>query len=163
MGFRFIRVGNFSVGKVINCIPSVIKRYPLLSFAVVFVVYLLIAKLCFGDEQELPLWYQAIFFIVSGMTYNAIDNQLPRKRYRDLAIILVGFFIFFSGYIFDQMVINKKTDIDTGAIVIGAVLLLLSLGYGGYSAWRWRQQIVMCKEIQLSRELRAKRKRKLEY
>ena len=87
MGFRFIRVGNFSVGKVINCIPSVIKRYPLLSFAVVFVVYLLIAKLCFGDEQELPLWYQAIFFIVSGMTYNAIDNQLPRKRYRDLAII----------------------------------------------------------------------------
>lgn len=159
--FGFIRVGNFTVGKAINWLPSIIKRYPLLSFAIIFCGYLLIAKLCFDDEQKLPFWYKAIFFIVSGMTYNAIDNQMPSRKYRSAAVLLGTFFLFFVGLVIYG--VTKYGNFDAASWTIIAALLLISGGYSAYSLWRWRGRVIMCKDILLRRELRAKRKRKLVY
>lgn len=155
MGFRVVRVG-----KALSWTPSLIKRYPLVCYVVILACYLLILKFFF---EENPTWYQVLFFIISGWAYSAIDNQLPRKRYRDITILFAGFILIFGAYIFEQVVINKMTDIDTGAIVICVLLLLLALGYGGYSAWCWRRQVIMCKDIKLQRELRAKRRRNITY
>ena len=155
MGFRVVRVG-----KALSWTPSLIKRYPLVCYVVILACYLLILKFFF---EENPMWYQILFFVISGWTYTAIDNQLPRKRYRDITILFAIFVLAFSAYVFNQLVINHNTDVDTGAVVLGAVLLLLALGYGGYCAWCWRRQVIMCKDIKLQRELRAKRRRNITY
>ncbi|MBR4995978.1 MAG: hypothetical protein IKY82_07950 [Alistipes sp.] len=155
MGFRVVRIGK----TVWN--PRIIKRYPLVSFLVVMAVYILIAKLFIKDD---PMWYKVIFFIISGWTYSAIDNQLPRKRYRDLAIILGGFTLLFSSIVFKELVINKnRPNLDTADFAIMAALTILPLIYCIYSVWRLRREIMMYKEIKLQRELRAKRKRSLGY
>ena len=59
MGFKIVRIGN-----AINWTPSVVKRYPMISFLVIFAALVLISKFCFGEED--PVWFKILYFIIKG-------------------------------------------------------------------------------------------------
>lgn len=154
MGFRFVRIGN-----VLNWTPTVVKRYPMISYVVMFIVYILISKFCFGGENN-PTWYNILFFLISGWAYAAMDNQLPTKRYRDLAILLGMFFLFFGGLVLNDLVINKNgANIDGVDRLIIAAVTILPLGYGVYCIWKLRKQkILVADRLQHITQIRNRRK-----
>ena len=153
MGFRFVRVGN-----VINWTPTVVKRYPMISYVVMFIIYILISKFCFGEDDN-PMWFNILFFVISGWAYAAIDNQLPTKRYRDLAILLATFFLLFGSLAFKDLVINKNAELDTVDYSIIIAVTLLPLGYGIYCLWKLRKQkILVADRAQHIEQIRKRRK-----
>lgn len=154
MGFRFVRIGN-----VVNWTPTVVKRYPMISYVVMFVIYILIAKFCFEGKDN-PTWYNILFFLISGWAYAAMDNQLPTKRYRDLAILLGMFFLFFGGLVLNDLVINKNgANLDGVDRLIIAAVTILPLGYGVYCIWKLRKQkILVADRLQHIEQIRKRRK-----
>ena len=56
----------------------------------------------------------------------------------------------------------KQMPMEADAWILG-IMMLLSYGYGFFALWRWRRQILMCKDIILQRELRDRRRRKMVY
>ncbi len=154
MGFRFVRVGN-----VINWTPTVVKRYPMISYVVMFVIYILISKFCFDEQEDNPMWFNILFFVISGWAYAAMDNQLPTKRYRDLAILLATFFLLFGSLAFKDLVINKNAELDTVDYSIIIAVTLLPLGYGIYCIWKLRRQkILVADRAQHIEQIRKRRK-----
>lgn len=138
MGIKFIRIGN-----VVNWTPTAVKRYPLISYFVMFVIYILFSKYCFEGKDN-PIWFNILFFIISGWAYAAMDNQLPSKRYRDLAILLGLFFILFGGIAFNDLIINKNgANLDGVDCFIIAVVMILPLGYGVYCIWKLRRHKIL--------------------
>ena len=154
MGFRFVRIGN-----VLNWTPTVVKRYPMISYVVMFVIYILFAKFCFEGKDN-PTWYNILFFLISGWAYAAMDNQLPTKRYRDLAILLGMFFLFFGGLVLNDLVINKNgANLDGVDRLIIAAVTILPLGYGVYCIWKLRKQkILVADRLQHIEQIRNRRK-----
>ena len=154
MGFRFVRVGN-----VLNWTPTVVKRYPMISYVVMFVIYILISKFCFDEQEDNPMWFNILFFVISGWAYAAMDNQLPTKRYRDLAILLATFFLLFGSLAFKDLVINKNAELDTVDYSIIIAVTLLPLGYGIYCIWKLRKQkILVADRAQHIEQIRKRRK-----
>lgn len=73
-----------------------------------------------------------------------MDNQLPSRRYRDLAILLGMFFLFFGGCALNDLVINKNgANLDGVDRLIIAVVTLLPLGYGIYCIWKLRRHKIL--------------------
>ena len=154
MGFRFVRVGN-----VINWTPTVVKRYPMISYVVMFIIYILISKFCFDEQEDNPMWFNILFFVISGWAYAAMDNQLPTKRYRDLAILLATFFLLFGSLAFKDLVIKKNAELDTVDYSIIVAVTLLPLGYGIYCLWKLRKQkILVADRAQHIEQIRKRRK-----
>ena len=154
MGFRFVRVGN-----VINWTPTVVKRYPMISYVVMFIIYILISKFCFDEQEDNPMWFNILFFVISGWAYAAMDNQLPTKRYRDLAILLATFFLLFGSLAFKDLVLNKNAELDTVDYSIIVAVTLLPLGYGIYCIWKLRKQkILVADRAQHIEQIRKRRK-----
>lgn len=155
MGFRFVRVGN-----VINWTPTVVKRYPMISYVVMFIIYILISKFCFDEQEDNPMWFNILFFVISGWAYAAMDNQLPTKRYRDLAILLATFFLLFGSLALKDLVIDKNSaNLDSVDLFIIAVVTLLPLGYGIYCLWKLRKQkILVADRAQHIEQIRKRRK-----
>ncbi len=154
MGFRFVRVGN-----VINWTPTVVKRYPMISYVVMFIIYILISKFCFDEQEDNPMWFNILFFVISGWAYAAMDNQLPTKRYRDLAILLATFFLLFGSLAFKDLVLNKNAELDTVDYSIIIAVTLLPLGYGIYCIWKLRKQkILVADRAQHIEQIRKRRK-----
>ena len=154
MGFRFVRVGN-----VINWTPTVVKRYPMISYVVMFIIYILISKFCFDEQEDNPMWFNILFFVISGWAYAAMDNQLPTKRYRDLAILLATFFLLFGSLAFKDLVINKNAELDTVDYSIIIAVTLLPLVYGVYCIWKLRKQkILVADRLQHITQIRNRRK-----
>ena len=138
MRIKFIRIGN-----VVNWTPAVVKRYPMISYVVMFVIYILLSTFCFEGKDN-PTWYNILFFLISGWAYAAMDNQLPSKRYRDLAILLGTFFLLFGGLALKELVIDKNSaNLDGVDHLIIASVTLLPLGYGIYCIWRLRKQKIL--------------------
>jgi hypothetical protein len=154
MGFRFVRIGN-----VLNWTPTVVKRYPMISYVVMFVIYILFAKFCFEGKDN-PTWYNILFFLISGWAYAAIDNQLPTKRYRDLAILLGTFFLLFGSLALKELVIDKNgSNLDSVDLFIIATVTLLPLVYGVYCIWKLRKQkILVADRLQHITQIRNRRK-----
>ena len=153
MGFRFVRVGN-----VINWTPTVVKRYPMISYVVMFIIYILISKFCFDEQEDNPMWFNILFFVISGWAYAAMDNQLPTKRYRDLAILLATFFLLFGSLAFKDLVLNKNAELDTVDYSIIIAVTLLPLGYGIYCLWKLRKQkILVADRAQHIEQIRKRR------
>ena len=154
MGFRFVRVGN-----VINWTPTVVKRYPMISYVVMFIIYILISKFCFDEQEDNPMWFNILFFVISGWAYAAMDNQLPTKRYRGLAILLATFFLLFGSLAFKDLVITKNPELDTVDYSIIIAVTLLPLGYGIYCLWKLRKQkILVADRAQHIEQIRKRRK-----
>ncbi len=138
MGIKFIRIGN-----VVNWTPAVVKRYPMISYVVMFVIYILFAKFCFEGKDN-PTWYNILFFLISGWAYAAMDNQLPTKRYRDLAILLGTFFLLFGSLALKELVIDKNSaNLDVVDHLIIATVTILPLVYGVYCIWKLRKQKIL--------------------
>ena len=154
MGFRFVRIGN-----AVNWTPTVVKRYPMISYVVMFIIYILISKFCFDEQEDNPMWFNILFFVISGWAYAAMDNQLPTKRYRDLAILLATFFLLFGSLAFKDLVINKNAELDTVDYSIIVAVTLLPLGYGIYCLWKLRKQkILVADRAQHIEQIRKRRK-----
>lgn len=154
MGFRFVRVGN-----VINWTPTVVKRYPMISYVVMFIIYILISKFCFDEQEDNPMWFNILFFVISGWAYAAMDNQLPTKRYRDLAILLATFFLLFGSLAIKDLVINKNPDLDVVDYFIIAAVTILPLGYMIYGIWKLRRiKIQIADRAQHIDQIRKRRK-----
>ena len=138
MRIKFIRIGN-----VVNWTPAVVKRYPMISYVVMFVIYILFAKFCFEGKDN-PTWYNILFFLISGWAYAAMDNQLPSKRYRDLAILLGTFFLLFGSLALKELVIDKNSaNLDGVDYLIIATVTILPLFYGVYCIWKLRKQKIL--------------------
>ena len=138
MRIKFIRIGN-----VVNWTPAVVKRYPMISYVVMFVIYILVSKFCFEGKDN-PTWYNILFFLISGWAYAAMDNQLPSKRYRDLAILLGTFFLLFGGLALKELVIDKNSaNLDGVDHLIIAAVTILPLVYGVYCIWKLRKQKIL--------------------
>ena len=155
MGFRFVRIGN-----VLNWTPTVVKRYPMISYVVMFIVYILISKFCFDEQEDNPMWFNILFFVISGWAYAAMDNQLPSKRYRDLAILLGTFFLLFGGLALNDLIINRNgSNLDSVDRFIIAAVTLLPLVYGVYCIWKLRKQkILVADRLQHITQIRNRRK-----
>ena len=124
-----------------------------------FIVYILISKFCFGEDDN-PMWFNILFFVISGWAYAAMDNQLPSKRYRDLAILLGTFFLLFGSLAFKDLVINKNSaNLDSVDLFIIAAVTLLPLVYGVYCIWKLRKQkILVADRLQHITQIRNRRK-----
>lgn len=155
MGIKFVRIGN-----VVNWVPSVIRRYPMISYLAMFAIYILISKFCFGEEEDNPMWFNILFFVISGWAYAAMDNQLPSKRYRDLAILLATFFLLFGGLALNDLIINRNgSNLDSVDLFIIATVTLLPLVYGVYCIWKLRKQkILVADRLQHITQIRNRRK-----
>lgn len=155
MGIKFVRIGN-----VVNWGPSVIRRYPMISYLAMFAIYILISKFCFGEEEDNPMWFNILFFVISGWAYAAMDNQLPCKRYRDLAILLGTFFLLFGSLALKELVIDKNSaNLDSVDLFIIATVTLLPLVYGVYCIWKLRRQkILVADRVQHIEQIRNRRK-----
>lgn len=155
MGIKFVRIGN-----VVNWVPSVIRRYPMISYLAMFAIYILISKFCFGEEEDNPMWFNILFFVISGWAYAAMDNQLPTKRYRDLTILLATFFLLFGSLALKELVIDKNSaNLDSVDLFIIAAVTLLPLVYGVYCIWKLRKQkILVADRLQHITQIRNRRK-----
>lgn len=155
MGIKFVRIGN-----VLNWTPTVVKRYPMISYVVMFAIYILISKFCFGEEEDNPMWFNILFFVISGWAYAAMDNQLPSKRYRDLAILLGTFFLLFGSLALKELVIDKNSaNLDVVDHLIIAAVTILPLVYGVYCIWKLRKQkILVADRLQHIEQIRNRRK-----
>lgn len=154
MRIKFIRIGN-----VVSWTPAVVKRYPMISYVVMFIVYILISKFCFGEDDN-PMWFNILFFVISGWAYAAMDNQLPSKRYRDLAILLGTFFLLFGSLALKELVIDKNSaNLDVVDHLIIAAVTILPLVYGVYCIWKLRKQkILVADRLQHIEQIRKRRK-----
>lgn len=160
MGFRLIRVGNrINVGGTARRS----NRYSLRGSAIILSVIVLIAVLvivkCLG--YDIPDWLAFVVSVLITGCVGLIDRQLPRRRWGALAALLLLMGVTFTAFGIWRFGV-RRMPLGEDAWILG-IMMLLSLGYGFYSLWRWRRQILMCKDILLQRELRARRRRKMVY
>jgi sulfite exporter TauE/SafE len=107
------------------------------------------------------MWYNILFFVISGWTYTVIDNQLPSRKNKNM-FLMFTFMAFGLVCIGVGGVVSGQMAIESGMwILVG--MMLICFGFGLYCLYCWRRRVLWYKEIALQRELRAKRKKKLEY
>lgn len=160
MGFRLIRIGNkVNVGEV----KGLSVRRSMSGSSIILCVIVLIAVLvivkCFG--HEVPDWLAVVVSMLITCCVGLIDRRLPRRRWGALAVLLLLMGVTFTAFGVWRFAV-KQMPMEADAWILG-IMMLLSYGYGFFALWRWRRQILMCKDILLQRELRARRRRKMVY
>lgn len=159
MGFRFIRIGNKSVGEIqalsFRCSlkNSAVILYVIALWAIYIVVRLM--------GYDISSWADFIFSILNFALVGVIDKQLPSRRYKNLGLLLgiMGtMFVFFLS----KKIFSGTLSMDVEVWLFGG-LILLAYGYSIYSLWRWMRNISWYKDLILQRELRARRRRKMVY
>jgi hypothetical protein len=160
MGFRLIRIGNkVNVGEV----KGLSARRSLRGSSIIIAIMLLLAVIvivkCFG--HEVPDWLAVVVSMFITCCVGLIDRRLPRRRWGALAVLLLLMGVTFTAFGVWRFAV-KQMPMEADAWILG-IMMLLSYGYGFFALWRWRRQILMCKDILLQRELRARRRRKMVY
>lgn len=159
MGFRFIRIGNKSVGEILalsfrrSLRNSAVILYVIALWAIYIVVRLM--------GYDISSWVDFIFSFLNFALVGVIDKQLPSRRYKNLGLILgiMGtMFVFFLS----KKIFSGTLSMDVEVWLFGG-LILLAYGYSIYSLWRWMRNISWYKDLILQRELRARRRRKMVY
>ena len=160
MGLRLVRIGDkVSVGEV----KSLSFRRSMRNSAVIlYVVALWVAFVILGRILgDIPEWVGLVFSTINAAFVGIIDKQLPTRKNKNM-FLLFAFMAFGLMYLGVGGVVSGKMTIDSGLwILVG--MMLISLGFGLYCLYCWRRRVLWYKEIALQRELRAKRKKKLEY
>ena len=160
MGLRLVRIGNrVSVGEV----KSLSSRRSMRNSAVIlYVVALWVAFVILGRIlDDFPEWVGLVFSTINVSFIGIIDKQLPTRKNKNM-FLMFTFVAFGSACIGVGGVASGKIAIESGLwILVG--MMLICLGFGLYCLYRWRRRVLWYKEIALQRELRAKRKKKLEY
>ena len=155
MGFRLIRIGNkINIGTA---------RRSTRSSSIVFYIIALLAVLvvvkCLG--YDIPDWLSIVVSSLVALCVGLVDKQLPRRRLRTLAILLLLMAATFLGFGIYRFAV-KQLPMGTDAWILG-IMLIISLGYGLYCVWRLHRTLVWYNDIRLQRELRARRRRKIAY
>lgn len=160
MGLRLVRIGDkVSVGEV----KSLSFRRSMRNSAVIlYVVALWVAFVILGRIlDDIPEWVGLVFSTINAAFVGIIDKQLPTRKNKNM-FLLFAFMAFGLMYLGVGGVVSGKMTVDSGLwILVG--MMLISLVFGLYCLYCWRRRVLWYKEIALQRELRAKRKRKLEY
>lgn len=160
MGLRLVRVGNkVSVGEV----KSLSFRRSMRNSAVIlYVVALWVAFSILGYiMKDIPEWLGFVFSTINVAFIGIIDKQLPSRKNKNM-FLMFAFMAFGLVCIGVGGVVSGQMAFESGMwILVG--MMLICLGYGLYCFYCWRRRVLWYKEIALQRELRAKRKKKLEY
>ena len=160
MGLRLVRIGDkVSVGEV----KSLSFRRSMRNSAVIlYVVALWVAFVILGRIlDDIPEWVGLVFSTINVSFIGIIDKQLPTRKNKNM-FLMFTFMAFGPACIGVEGVASGKIAIESGLrILVG--MMLICLGVGLYFLYRWRRRVLWYKEIALQRELRAKRKKKLEY
>lgn len=160
MGFRLIRIGNrVNVGEVKGLSARRSLRGSSIILSVIVLIAVLVIVKCLG--YDIPDWLAFVVSVLITGCVGLIDRQLPRRRWGALAALLLLMGVTFTAFGIWRFGV-RQMPLGEDAWILGA-MMLLSLGYGFYSLWRWRRQILKCKDILLQRELRARRRRKMVY
>ncbi len=160
MGFRLIRIGNrVNEGEVKGLSARRSLRGSSIILSVIVLIAVLVIVKCLG--YDIPDWLAFVVSVLITGCVGLIDRQLPRRRWGALAALLLLMGVTFTAFGIWRFGI-RRMPLGEDAWILG-IMMLLSLGYGFYSLWRWRRQILMCKDILLQRELRARRRRKMVY
>ena len=160
MGLRLVRIGNkVRVGEV----KSLSFRRSMRNSAVIlYVVALWVAFAILGRIlDDIPEWVGLVFSTINVSFIGIIDKQLPTRKNKNMFLMFM-FMAFGPACIGVEGVVSGKIAIESGLwILVG--MMLICLGLSLYCLYRWRRRVLWYKEIALQRELRAKRKKKLEY
>lgn len=160
MGLRLIRIGNkVRVGEVksLSFRRSMRNSAVILYVVVLFAIYIAVRR----AGYDIPRWADyALSFLIAGQV-GIIDKQLPSRRFKNLGLLLGMMGVVFV-YACTRKYLSGTLSMDVEVWIFG-ILIPLSLGFSSYCLWRWMRNIRRYKELALQRELRAKRKRKLEY
>lgn len=159
MGFRFIRIGNKSVGEIqtLSFRRSLKKSAVILYVIALWAIYIVVRLMGY----DISSWADFIFSILNFALVGVIDKQLPSRRYKNLGLLLgiMGtMFVFFLS----KKIFSGTLSMDVEVWLFGG-LILLAYGYSIYSLWRWMRNISWYKDLILQRELRARRRRKMVY
>ena len=110
-------------------------------------------------DTNIHHWAGVVVSILNVALINAIDKQLPTRRWKNLTFCLLIMGITFTSFMVRGFVLGRlPSGVDEW--IVGA-LMLISYGYGFYCLWRWRRNILRYKDVVMMRELRARRRRKL--
>lgn len=160
MGLRLIRIGNkVRVGEV----KSLSFRRSMRNSAVIlYIVALWAIRIVVRHAGfDIPHWADFAFSFLVVALVGVVDKQLPSRRFKNLGLLLgmmCAMFVFFL----TKKIISGTLSMDVEVWLFG-ILIILSSGYSSYCLWRWMRNIRWYRDLALERELRAKRKRKLEY
>lgn len=159
MGFRFIRIGNKSVGEIqtFSFRRSLKNSAVILYVIALWAIYIVVRLMGY----DISSWADFIFSILNFALVGVIDKQLPSRRYKNLGLLLgiMGtMFVFFLS----KKIFSGTLSMDVDVWLFGG-LILLAYGYSIYSLWRWMRNISWYKDLILQRELRARRRRKMVY
>lgn len=159
MGFRFIRIGNKSVGEIqtLSFRRSLKNSAVILYVIALWAIYIVVRLMGY----DISSWADFIFSFLNFALVGVIDKQLPSRRYKNLGFILgiMGtMFVFFLS----KKIFSGTLSMDVEVWLFGG-LILLAYGYSIYSLWRWMRNISWYKDLILQRELRARRRRKMVY
>ncbi len=160
MGLRLVRIGNkVRVGEV----KSLSFRRSMRNSAVIlYVVALFAIRIAVRRAgYDIPKWADFAFSFLVVALVGVVDKQLPSRRFKNLGLLLgmmCAMFVFFL----TKKIILGTLSMDVEVWLFG-ILIILSFGYSAYCLWRWMRNIRWYRDLALERELRAKRKRKLEY
>lgn len=159
MGFRFIRIGNKSVGEIqtLSFRRSLKNSAVILYVIALWAIYIVVRLMGY----DISSWADFIFSILNFALVGVIDKQLPSRRYKNLGLLLgiMGtMFVFFLS----KKIFSGTLSMDVEVWLFGG-LILLAYGYSIYSLWRWMRNISWYKDLILQRELRARRRRKMGY
>lgn len=159
MGFRFIRIGNKSVGEIqtLSFRRSLRNSAVILYVIALWAIYIVVRLMGY----DISSWADFIFSILNFALVGVIDKQLPSRRYKNLGLLLgiMGtMFVFFLS----KKIFSGTLSMDVEVWLFGG-LILLAYGYSIYSLWRWMRNISWYKDLILQRELRARRRRKMVY
>ena len=159
MGFRFIRIGNKSVGEIqtLSFRRSLKNSAVILYVIALWAIYIVVRLMGY----DISSWADFIFSILNFALVGVIDKQLPSRRYKNLGLLLgiMGtMFVFFIS----KKIFSGTLSMDVDVWLFGG-LILLAYGYSIYSLWRWMRNISWYKDLILQRELRARRRRKMVY
>ena len=160
MGFRLIRIGNkVNVGEVKGLSARRSLRGSSIIIAIMLLLAVIVIAKCLG--HEVPDWLAIVVSMLITCYVGLIDKQLPHRRWRTLWLLLLLMGVTFTAFGVWRFAV-KQMPMEADAWILG-IMMLLSYGYGFFALWRWRRQILMCKDILLQRELRARRRRKMVY
>lgn len=159
MGFRFIRIGNKSVGEIqtLSFRRSLKNSAVILYVIALWAIYIVVRLMGY----DISSWADFIFSFLNFALVGVIDKQLPSRRYKNLGLLLgiMGtMFVFFLS----KKIFSGTLSMDVDVWLFGG-LILLAYGYSIYSLWCWMRNISWYKDLILQRELRARRRRKMVY
>ena len=160
MGLRLIRIGNkVRVGEVksLSFRRSMRNSAVILYMVALWVIFIVVRR----AGYDIPRWADFAFSFLVVALVGFIDKQLPSRRLKNLGLLL-GMMCAMFVFSLTKKIILGTLSMDVEVWLFG-ILIILSFGYSAYCLWRWMRNIRWYKELALSRELRAKRKRKLEY